>query len=87
MPEDVHSVCDLEEQVPEVDWIGAMAALDECDGYVVLVADPQTGEMDSHGPYDGPSALAAAENARTSCDAEGLTDVVVRISRLHLPAA
>lgn len=87
MPHDVHSVCELEAQVPEVDWIGTMAALDECDAYVVLVADPQTGEIDSHGPYDGPGALTAADEARRSCDAEGLTDVVVRVSRLHLPVA
>jgi hypothetical protein len=71
--------------VPEPDWVGSMAALDDCDGYVVLVVDPQTAEVDAHGPYGGPDAAIAADSLTTSLTAEGLDDVVVRIVRLHLP--
>jgi hypothetical protein len=69
----------------EPDWIEALAALDDCDGYVVLMIDPQTAEVDAHGPYGGPDAAVAADSLRASLDAEGLRDVVVRIVRLHLP--
>ncbi|MDT7744315.1 MAG: hypothetical protein QOE59_3393 [Actinomycetota bacterium] len=69
----------------EPDWFEAVAALDECDGYVVLMVDPQTAEIDAHGPFGGPDAVVAAEALRTSLDSENLTDVVVRIVRLHLP--
>jgi hypothetical protein len=69
----------------EPDWFDAVAALDECDGYVVLMFDPQTGEVDTHGPFGGPDATVAAEALRTSLDSEDLADVVVRIVRLHLP--
>jgi hypothetical protein len=68
------------------DWLDAVAALDECDGYVVLMIDPQTGEVDANGPFGGPDAVVAAEALRTSLDAEDLADVVVRIVRLHLPS-
>lgn len=71
--------------VVEPDWIDAVAALDECDGYVVLMVDPQTAEVDAHGPFGGPDAAVAAETLRSSLDSEGLGDVVVRIVRLHLP--
>ena len=71
--------------VVEPDWIDAVAALDDCDGYVVLMVDPQTAEVDAHGPFGGPDAAVAAEALRTSLDSEDLRDVVVRIVRLHLP--
>lgn len=67
----------------ELDWVGAMAALDDCDGYVVLAADPQTGEVDAHGPFVGLSAVSAAEDLRATFDREDLTDVVVQIVRWH----
>jgi hypothetical protein len=67
------------------DWLDAVAALDECDGYVVLMIDPQTAEVDAHGPFGGPDAVVAADALRTSLDSEDLGDVVVRIVRLHLP--
>jgi hypothetical protein len=69
----------------EPDWFDALVALDECDGYVVLMIDPQTAEVDAHGPFGGPDAAVAAEALRTSLDSEGLADVAVRIVRLHLP--
>ena len=71
--------------IPEPDWVEAMAALDDCDGYVVLVVDPQTAEVDAHGPYGGPDAAVAADSLKTSLTTEGLDDVAVRIVRLHLP--
>ncbi|WP_433800181.1 hypothetical protein [Actinomycetospora sp. CA-084318] len=67
------------------DWVEALAALDDCDGYVVLMIDPQTAEVDAHGPYGGPDAAVAADSLRSSLDGEGLHDVTVRIVRLHLP--
>ena len=72
--------------VAEQDWIDSVAALDDCDGYVVLMVDPQTAEVDAHGPFGGPDAAVAAESLRSSLDSEGLGDVVVRIVRLHLPS-
>ena len=65
--------------------LAAAADLDECDGYVVLVFDPETGEMDAHGPYEGVAATLRAEDLRRSFDEDDLPDVVVRVSRLHLP--
>ena len=62
-----------------------LALCDDCDGYVVLVVDPQTAEVDAHGPYGGPDATMAADSLKTSLTAEGLDDVAVRIVRLHLP--
>ena len=70
----------------EHDWIETAAALDDCDGYVVLMVDPQTAEVDAHGPFGGPEATVTAESLRSSLDSEGLDDVVVRIVRLHLPS-
>jgi hypothetical protein len=72
-------------EIVEHDWIDTVAALDDCDGYVVLMVDPQTAEVDAHGPYGGPDAAVAAETLRSSLDSEGLDDVAVRIVRLHLP--
>ena len=65
--------------------LAAAADLDECDGYVVLVFDPETGEMDAHGPYEGVEATLRAEEMRREFDDDGLPDVLVRISRLHQP--
>jgi hypothetical protein len=57
-----------------VDWLTAQIELGECDGYVVLAVDPQTGEVD---------ALAAAQSMRETLDREELADVVVRVVRWH----
>lgn len=76
-----------DDAVGEPDWVETMAALDDCDGYVVLVVDPQTAEVDAHGPYGGPDATTAADSLQASLATEGLDDVVVRIVRLHLPRA
>lgn len=65
--------------------LAAVEDLDECDGYVVLVFDPQTGELDAHGPYEGVDATIRAEEMRSEFDSDGLRDVIVRISRLHEP--
>ena len=73
-------------EAPEVDWLTAQAELDECDGYVVLAVDPQTGEVDAHGPFRGLDALEAAESMRATLDREDLTDVVVRVVRWHQEA-
>ncbi|MEJ2886072.1 hypothetical protein [Actinomycetospora aeridis] len=65
--------------------LAAAADLDECDGYVVLVFDPETGELDAHGPYEGVEATLRAEEMRREFDGDGLPDVHIRISRLHSP--
>jgi hypothetical protein len=69
-------------RVPQVDWLTAQAELDECDGYIVLAVDPQTGEV-AHGPYPGFDALEVAESLRRTLDREELDDVVVRVVRWH----
>lgn len=78
---------DLGIGLPDVDWVDAEAGLDGCDGYLVMVVDPQTGEVDAHGPYTGVRALHAADETRTRFDREELDDVVVRIVRYHRPEA
>ena len=60
-------------------------SLYHCDGYVVLVADPETGEADAHGPYDGLGATRHAQQLRSDFDHAELGDVLVRIVRLHRP--
>jgi len=45
--------------------------------WVVLVADPVTGETDAFGPFDRPSARADADRRRAEHLAEGLDEVVV----------
>ena len=70
-----------------VDWLAAVSELDDCDGYVVLAVDPQTGEVDAHGPFVGMAALEAAEAMRATLDREELDDVVVRVVRWHGSAA
>src|SRR4051812_22728525 len=66
-----------------IDWLTAQVELDECDGYVVLAVDPQTGEVDAHGPFLGLDALEAAQSLRDTRDREELDDVVVRVVRWH----
>jgi hypothetical protein len=63
--------------------IDAQCELDACDGYVVLAYDPQTGEVDAHGPFVGLHALDTAETMRLDLDREELEDVVVRVVRWH----
>jgi len=76
----------LEEQgVPAVDLLGAATELHRCDGYVVLVVDPQTGEADAHGPHSGLVATLEADRMRTEFDRAELTDVSVYVVRLHRP--
>jgi hypothetical protein len=45
--------------------------------------DPQTGEVDAHGPYDGMAATLKADQLRHEFDEGGLTDVSVGVVRLH----
>jgi hypothetical protein len=54
-----------------------------CDGYVVLAVDPQTGEVDAHGPFDGLTATIKADQMRHDFDRGGLEDVRVGVVRLH----
>ena len=68
-----------------VDWLAAIARLDECDGYALIVVDPQTSATDIYGPYEGLGAITAADELRRSLDAEGLDDVEVRVARMHMP--
>ncbi|NMO93895.1 hypothetical protein HH311_29390 [Actinomycetospora sp. TBRC 11914] len=57
--------------------------IDACDGYVVMVADPDTNAVDTHGPFDGMAAAVEADRRRVELDAEELHDVVVRVVRWH----
>ncbi|MDL5155849.1 hypothetical protein [Actinomycetospora termitidis] len=67
------------------DQEGLEDRLDSCDAYVVLVADPATGALDSYGPFDGPTALFDAERRRQELDQGDLDDVGVTVVRHHLP--
>jgi len=71
---------------PLPSWlVDRVAGLDVCDGYIVLIVDPQTFETDAHGPFDGLRVLEIADRFRRDFDRAGLTDVVVRVARLHGP--
>ncbi|GAA4903847.1 hypothetical protein EV188_10478 [Actinomycetospora succinea] len=85
-PEDVGLALGHAEQIEDlarIDWIEAQTELDRCDGYVVLAVDPQTGEVDAHGPFPGLDAVEIADDMRITLDREGLDDVVVRVVRWH----
>ena len=73
---DVHAAGKLSEQ---------LASLHDCDGYVVLTVDPETGEADAHGPFDGLGATCHAQRLRREFDRAELADVQVHIVRLHRP--
>lgn len=57
--------------------------LDACDGFVVLQADPLTGDLDCYGPYSGPRASAEADRRRDELLAEDLQGVAVFVVRHH----
>jgi hypothetical protein len=63
--------------------VAAAEKLTQCDGYVVLAIDPQTGEVDAHGPFDGLTATVKADRLRHEFDSGGLEDVTVGVVRLH----
>ena len=63
--------------------MAAAEKLTQCDGYVVLAVDPQTGEIDAHGPYDGLTATVKADRLRHDFDRGGLEDVLIHVVRLH----
>lgn len=65
--------------------VAAAEKLTQCDGYVVIAVDPQTGEVDAHGPYDGLTATIKADRLRREFDQGGLEDVSVGVVRLHRP--
>jgi hypothetical protein len=71
------------EDAERIDWVEAQTELDRCDGYVVLAVDPQTGEVDAHGPFPGLDATEIADEMRENLDREGLDDVVIRVVRWH----
>jgi hypothetical protein len=67
----------------EVILVKAMETLSQCDGYAVLAGDPQTGEVDAHGPFDGLTATIEADRLRRDFDSGGLEDVRVDVVRWH----
>ena len=67
----------------EAALVAAAEKLGQCDGYIVLAVDPQTGEVDAHGPFDGMMATVKADQLRRDFDAGGLEDVTVGVVRLH----
>jgi hypothetical protein len=67
----------------ELILVAAMETLSQCDGYAVLFGDPQTGEVDAHGPYDGLTATIEADRLRREFDRGGLEDVRVDVVRWH----
>jgi hypothetical protein len=56
---------------------GAEGATGDASAWVVLVADPVTGETDAFGPFDRVSARADAARRRSEHAAEGLDEVLV----------
>jgi hypothetical protein len=70
----------------EAAWLSEwILRLDACEGYVVLIADPETQEIDVYGPYDGIQASLTADRLRGEFDTDDLADVDVRVVRWHRP--
>lgn len=63
----------------------AEGPLDQAGDYAVVVVDPQTGEIDVHGPFSGPNAVLEAGRRRDEFDRADLGDVVIQVARLHVP--
>jgi hypothetical protein len=60
----------------------------DVDGFVVLVADPVTGDCDCYGPYrDAAQAHGQAEWRRLEFDIADLPDVVVGVVPWHADGA
>ena len=51
--------------------------------YVVLTADPQTGDLDAYGPLTGIDAVVEAGRRRDEFDAADLGDVLIGVVPLH----
>lgn len=56
---------------------------DEASLFIVLVLDPETGEIDSYGPYTYGRALSEACRRRDEYEREALDDVIVAVVPLH----
>jgi hypothetical protein len=67
----------------DLTFASALEKLSQCDGYAVLAGDPQTGEIDARGPYDGLTAVIEADRLRRDFDRGGLEDVRVDVVRWH----
>lgn len=59
---------------------------DDVDEFVVVMADPVTGEVDAFGPYAPCVARAEVARRRTELVAEGLGEVLVLAVGLSRPA-
>ena len=58
--------------------------LERCDGYVVLVADPRTGEADCYGPFlTMEEAAEHVMRSREDLSRAEFDDVVVEVVRWH----
>jgi hypothetical protein len=68
---------------PEV-LVSARRRSGESQSYIVIVADPSTGEIDAHGPSEGIEALCLADEMRRDLDMMGLYDIKVRVVRLRM---
>lgn len=64
---------------------GAGDGLDDCAGYVVMVTDRATGEVDGYGPMTGDAALAEAHRVGRDLRDQRLSGITVRVVRLHTP--
>lgn len=57
--------------------------LDGCDGYLVIVADPDSRAMDAYGPLDEFSATREVDLRRQELDTEQLYDIFTGVVRWH----
>ncbi|GLZ53395.1 hypothetical protein Acsp07_30120 [Actinomycetospora sp. NBRC 106378] len=78
MPNDVDEPSGLERFLQRrADECDLSVPLFTADRFVVVAFDPQTGEVDSYGPYDARAAAAELSRRRTAFDEGDLEDVVV----------
>jgi hypothetical protein len=70
---------------PSDDPVGSAADTpgSPAESYVVLTADPQTGDLDAYGPLTGVDAVVEAGRRRDEFDAADLGDVMIGVVPLH----
>jgi hypothetical protein len=66
-------------QSVRVEEPSAAASAQQVARYVVVAVDPQTGEVDAHGPFDGLTATLIADRLRRDFNRGGLDDVTVGV--------
>jgi hypothetical protein len=83
MPKDVDGPSELEPLLRrDADQGDLSIPFFTAERFVVIAFDPQTGELDSYGPYDARTAAAERSRRRAAFDDGDLEDVMVVVAPL-----